>query len=96
LVKQRTKAFAHDRQVTQTLNSVTHAYACHALGRGSKLYSVDLATNATLDVTFAYGGDQKRRQRTVGGVSTWYNCGIGWDLLNGNPARGAGSRRRPT
>jgi RHS repeat-associated protein len=82
LVKQRTKAFAHDRQVTQTLNSVTHSYAYHAFGRGSKLYSVDLATNATLDVTFNYGGDQKRRTMTVGGVTTGYNWDARWNVIN--------------
>jgi hypothetical protein len=73
LVKQRTKAFAHDRQVAQTLNSVTHSYACHAFGRGSKLYSVDLANDTTIDVTFNYGGDQKRRSMTAAGVTTGYN-----------------------
>jgi hypothetical protein len=51
-------------------------------GRSSKLYSVDLATNATLDVTFNYGGDQKRRSMTAGGVTTGYNWDAGWNVIN--------------
>src|SRR5690606_23697274 len=45
-------------------------------------------------VTYNYGGDQKRRQRTVGGVSTWYNWGLGWGVLNEESGTGSGTLQK--
>jgi hypothetical protein len=38
--------------------------------------------------------DRKRRQRTVSGVNTWYNWGLGWDLLNEESRTGSGTLQK--
>ncbi len=55
---------------------------------GGTLYAVtsDFPDEGT--VNYNYGGDGKRRQRTVGGTSTWYNWDSGWNVINEENSQG--------
>ena len=55
---------------------------------GGKLYSVASSFPGEGAVTYDYGADQKRRSRTVGGVTTRYNWDIGWNMLEIREIRG--------
>ena len=50
---------------------------------GDKLGSVTSDFPSEGTVAYEYGGDQKRRERSVsGGDYTWYNWDIGWNVIN--------------
>ncbi|MBN2312000.1 MAG: RHS repeat-associated core domain-containing protein [Candidatus Hydrogenedentes bacterium] len=79
-----TTDFAYDEWGRMTSKSISGSYsATYAYRYGDKLYSVtsDFPNEGT--VTYEYGGDQKRRSRSVsGGAYTWYNWDIGWNVIN--------------
>jgi len=52
------------------------------------LYGVDSNFVGEGDVDYEYGGQRKRRERTVGGTTTQYNWDAGWNLLNEEDASG--------
>jgi YD repeat-containing protein len=56
--------------------------ASYAWRYGDKLYSVTSNFPSESSVTYDYGGDQKRRERTAGGTTVKYNWDIGWNLIN--------------
>jgi Rhs family protein len=66
--------------------SYSAGYAWHY---GGKLTGVTSTFPGEGAVTYAYGGDGKRRERTAGGVTTGYNYDLGWNLLNEEDGTGA-------
>jgi RHS repeat-associated protein len=56
--------------------------ASYAYRYGDKLYSVTSNFPGESNVSYDYGGDQKRRERTAGGTTVNYNWDLGWNLLN--------------
>jgi RHS repeat-associated protein len=66
--------------------------ATYAYRYGSKLYSVASNFPSEGNVTYNYGGDQKRRSRTAGGSTTRYNWDIGWTVLNEEDGNGTLTR----
>ncbi|MBX3180787.1 MAG: RHS repeat-associated core domain-containing protein [Candidatus Hydrogenedentes bacterium] len=64
--------------------SATYAYppAADLRRYGDKLYSVTSDFPGEGDVTYEYGGDQKRRSRVAGASETWYNYDMGWNVLS--------------
>jgi RHS repeat-associated protein len=83
-----TVAFTYDdwgRTASQTVgsNSATYSYKY-----GSKLASVTSTLFGEQNVAFEYGGDQKRRSMTTGGVTTQYNWDMGWNVINEEDGNG--------
>ncbi|MBN2311758.1 MAG: RHS repeat-associated core domain-containing protein, partial [Candidatus Hydrogenedentes bacterium] len=74
----------YDEWGRMTSKSINGSYsATYAYRYGDKLCSVtsDFPNEGT--VTYEYGGDHKRRSRSVsGGAYTWYNWDIGWNVIN--------------
>ncbi|MBX3180786.1 MAG: RHS repeat-associated core domain-containing protein [Candidatus Hydrogenedentes bacterium] len=64
--------------------SATYAFppAADLRRYGDKLYSVTSDFPGEGDVTYEYGGDQKRRSRVAGASETWYNYDMGWNVLS--------------
>ncbi|MBX3180781.1 MAG: RHS repeat-associated core domain-containing protein [Candidatus Hydrogenedentes bacterium] len=64
--------------------SATYAFppAADLRRYGDKLYSVTSDFPGEGDVTYEYGGDQKRRSRVAGASETWYNWDAGWTVLS--------------
>jgi len=56
---------------------------------GDKLYSVTSNFPGESSVTYDYGGDQKRRERTAAGTTVKYNWDVGWNLINQETSGGA-------
>jgi RHS repeat-associated protein len=87
-----TVAFTYDawgRTATQTVGSRSATYAYKY---GSKLASVTSTLFGEQNVAFEYGGDQKRRSMTTGGVTTQYNWDMGWNVINEETGAGALAR----
>ena len=77
-----TTSFTYDdwgRTVTKSRGGKTATYAWRY---GSKLESVTTDWFDENDVSYLYGGDEKRRERTAGGVTTGYNWSSGWGLVS--------------
>src|SRR5690606_13754640 len=89
-----TTSFAYDAWGRQTSKTQGSYSATYGYRYGSKLYSVASSFPGEGSVTYNYGGDQKRRQRTVGGVSTWYNWNLGWSVINEESGTGSGTLQK--
>ncbi len=84
-----TTSFTYDawgRTVTKSRGSKTATYAWRY---GNKLQGVTTDWFDEGDVSYLYGGDKKRRERTAGEVTTGYNWGAGWGLLSEESESGA-------
>jgi RHS repeat-associated protein len=77
------------RTVSQTVGSKSATYAYKY---GSKLASVTSTLFGEANVAFEYGGDQKRRSMTTGGVTTGYNWDMDWNVINEEDGAGALAR----
>jgi RHS repeat-associated protein len=78
-----TTNFTYDNWGRIASKYVSGSYsATYAYRYGLKLYSVTSDFPNEGNVTYQYGGDQKRRERTVGGTTTKYNWDIGWNVIN--------------
>ena len=67
--------------------------ATYAYRYGDKLGSVTSDFPGEGTVTYEYGGDQKRRERSVsGGDYAWYNWDIGWNVINEEHSNGTLSK----
>jgi len=87
-----TVAFTYDawgRTATQTVGSKSATYSYKY---GSKLASVTSTLFGEANVTFEYGGDQKRRSMTSGGITKQYNWDMGWNVINEEDGNGALAR----
>jgi len=62
--------------------------ASYAYRYGDTLYSVTSYFPGESNVSYDYGGDQKRRERTAGGTTVKYNWDLGWNLLNQETSAG--------
>lgn len=87
-----TVSFTYDawgRTATQTVGarSATYSYKY-----GSKLAAVTSNLLGEQNVTFQYGGDQKRRSMTTGGVTKKYNWDMSWNVINEEDASGTLAR----
>ena len=83
-----TTNFTYDdwgRTVTKARGSKTATYAWRY---GSKLQSVATDWFDEDDVSYLYGGNQKRRQRTAGGVTTGYNWDANWRVISEESSSG--------
>lgn len=90
-----TTNFAYDPWGRMTKKNVSTTYtANYHYNYGSKMTKVVSDFPGEGTVEYQYGGDQKRRQRTVGGVDTWYNWGIGWNVLNEESGTGTGTLQK--
>ena len=56
--------------------------ASYAYRYGDKLYSITSDFNGEGTVTYQYGADGKRRQRTANSVTTKYRWDAGWNMIN--------------
>jgi len=56
--------------------------ATYAYRYGDKLYSITSDFNGEGNVTYQYGADGKRRQRTANSVTTKYRWDAGWSMIN--------------
>ena len=56
--------------------------ATYAYRYGDKLYSITSDFNGEGTVTYQYGADEKRRQRTADSVTTKYRWDAGWNMIN--------------
>jgi len=80
-----TVAFMYDAWGrTVGARSATYSYKY-----GSKLASVTSTLFGEANVAFEYGGDQKRRGVTTGGVTRQYNWDMGWNVINEEDNAGA-------
>jgi hypothetical protein len=87
-----TTSFSYDAWGRQTKKTFSTTYtANYYYNYGSKLTKASSDFPGEGTVTYNYGGDQKRRQRTVGGASTWYNWDLGWSVLNEESGTGSGT-----
>lgn len=69
--------------------------ASYAWRYGDKLYSVASTFPGKGNVTYQYGGDQKRRSRVSGTDETWYNWDQGWTVVcEEDSASGTGALKR--
>ena len=68
-------------------NSATYSYRY-----GDKLYNITSSIPGEGSVTYNYGGDGKRRERTAGGVTTKYNWTQGIAVVNEENAGGTLTR----
>ena len=66
--------------------------ATYAYKYGSKLVSITSTLFGEQNVAFEYGGDQKRRSMTTGGVTTQYNWDMDWNVINEENGAGALAR----
>ena len=67
--------------------------ASYAYRYGDKLGSVTSGFPGEGTVTYEYGGDQKRRERSVsGGDYAWYNWNAGWTVINEENSNGTLAR----
>ena len=91
VVDNGTTSFYYDEWSRTISKSLGDYDATYEYRYGDKLCAVtsDFPDEGT--VTYNYGGDGKRRQRTVGGVSTWYNWDAGWNVINEESGTGTGS-----
>jgi len=76
--------FAYDAWGRMTSKAQGESYsATYAYRYGDKLKSVTSDFPGEGTVTYEYGGDSKRRERSVsGGAYTWYNWDVGWNVIN--------------
>ena len=90
VVDNGTTSFYYDEWSRTISKSLGDYDATYEYRYGDKLCAVtsDFPDEGT--VTYDYGGDGKRRQRTVGGVSTWYNW-AGGNVINEESGTGSGS-----
>jgi YD repeat-containing protein len=74
--------FGYDAWGRMTSKSDGAYSASYSYDYGSKLTKVasDFPGEGTAE--YEFGADQKRRQRDDGTTVTWYNYGLGWDILN--------------
>ena len=74
-----TTSFTYDEWGRMISKYTTNDSADYEYRYGDKLYSVTSTFPDEGTVTYDYGGDGKRRERTVsGGSYTWYNWDAGW------------------
>jgi RHS repeat-associated protein len=85
---------AYDAWGRMTSKAISGSYsATYAYRYGDKLYSVASDFPGEGTVTYEYGGDQKRRERSVsGGDYTWYNWDVGFNVINRENANGTLAR----
>ena len=85
-----TTTMAYDAWGRMTSKAISGSYsATYAYRYGDKLYSVTSDFPGEGTVTYEYGGDQKRRERSVsGGDYTWYNWDIGLRVVNEENSNG--------
>jgi len=74
------------RTASQTVGSKSATYSYKY---GSKLASVSSTLFGEANVTFEYGGDQRRRSMTTGGVTKQYNWDMAWNVINEEDGNGA-------
>jgi RHS repeat-associated protein len=83
-----TTTFTYDawgRQTAKTLNSVTDTYAYRY---GGMLYSVDLVSDSTFDIEYAYDASGHRRSRTANGSTASYRVDAAGAHINENDSLG--------
>jgi len=77
-----TTNFTYDKYGRMTGKTQGGYSATHAYRYGQMLYSVTSDFPGEGTVTYEYGGDLKRRSRTVSGTTTNYNWDAGYTMIN--------------
>ena len=80
--KNGTVTFGYDAWGRMTSKSRGGYSATYVYRYGSKLFAVSSDFPGEGTATYAYGGDGKRRLRTVGATTTKYNWDMGWNVIS--------------